>query len=82
MERRAFIKMVFGGGILGFLMGAGKAVSADEGLIRPPGAEPEELFLGTCARCGKCCRQSYEERTEEGFLACRRGIHFVYDRRV
>ena len=46
--------MVFGGGILGFLMGAGKAVSADEGLIRPPGAEPEEIFLGTCARCGKC----------------------------
>ena len=54
MERRSFIKMVFGGGILGFVMGAGKAVSADEGLIRPPGAEPEEIFLGTCARCGKC----------------------------
>jgi ferredoxin-type protein NapG/ferredoxin-type protein NapH len=54
MERRSFIKMVFGGGILGFLMRAGKAVSADEGLIRPPGAEPEEIFLGTCARCGKC----------------------------
>ena len=54
MERRTFVKMAFGGGILGMLLGAGKAVATREGLIRPPGAEPEEIFLGTCARCGKC----------------------------
>ncbi len=52
MERRLFIKMLFGGGLLGLLMGNAK--SEAEPLLRPPGAEPEEIFLTSCARCGKC----------------------------
>ena len=52
MERRTFVKMIFGGGLLGFLFGAGK--SEAEKLLRPPGAVSEEEFLATCARCGKC----------------------------
>ena len=52
MERRTFLKMIFGGGLLGFLFGAGKGEA--EKLLRPPGAVPEEEFLATCARCGKC----------------------------
>ena len=52
MERRTFLKMILGGGLLGFLFGAGKGEA--EKLLRPPGALPEEEFLATCARCGKC----------------------------
>ena len=52
MERRTFLKTMFGGGILGFLLGANKGQSKK--LLRPPGAEPEDIFLATCARCGKC----------------------------
>ena len=52
MERRLFIKMLFGGGLLGLLMGNAKGGA--EPLLRPPGAESEELFLTSCARCGKC----------------------------
>ena len=53
MERRAFIQMMFGGSLLGMLLGETKG-EAGAALLRPPGAEAEELFLTTCARCGKC----------------------------
>ena len=52
MERRTFIQMLFGGGLLGFFLGANKGQA--ERLLRPPGAESEDIFLATCARCGKC----------------------------
>ena len=54
MERRSLIKMLLGGGLLGLFLENSKSGKAETGLIRPPGAEPEELFLATCARCGKC----------------------------
>ena len=54
MERRSLVKMLLGGSCLGLLLGSGSFGQTEARLIRPPGAEPEEIFLGTCARCGKC----------------------------
>lgn len=54
MERRSLVKMLLGGGCLGLLLGSGSFRQAEARLIRPPGAEPEEIFLAACARCGKC----------------------------
>lgn len=52
MERRAFIQMLIGGSLFGFLFGQGTEPA--QALLRPPGAEAEEIFLSSCARCGKC----------------------------
>ena len=60
--RRQFIfdtaKMACGVGAFGLGLGyVGKqAVALPAGAIRPPGAGPEEDFLGACIRCGLCVR--------------------------
>ena len=52
MERRTFIKMAAGAGLLGLVFGVSKGRASPR--LRPPGAEDEEMFLAKCARCGKC----------------------------
>ena len=52
MERRMFIKMAAGAGLLGLVFGVSKGRASPR--LRPPGAEHEEAFLAKCARCGKC----------------------------
>lgn len=53
MDRRSFLKLLLGGGLLTLGMGATKVTGA-EPMLRPPGALDEIDFLATCARCGKC----------------------------
>jgi ferredoxin-type protein NapG len=60
--RRQFLfdsaKMVCGVGMLGLGLGLyakqSRALPALD--LRPPGALPEEEFLGACIRCGLCVR--------------------------
>ncbi len=62
MNRRRFLggmlKTAAGVGLLGAGLGAysNRASSLPAWAIRPPGAQPEEDFLGSCIRCGLCVR--------------------------
>ncbi|WP_210396947.1 ferredoxin-type protein NapG [Motiliproteus sediminis] len=61
-SRRQFLadsaRGVCGAGALGVGLGilAGQARSHAPEALRPPGALPEESFLGSCVRCGLCVR--------------------------
>jgi len=57
-KRREFIQQMTGLGVLG-LVAAGGVFSADylkaaPVRLRPPGAVPEEEFIGLCIKCGQC----------------------------
>ena len=62
MNRRRFLgnmlKTACGVGLVGLGLGAysHRASSMPANYIRPPGALPEEDFLGACIRCGLCVR--------------------------
>lgn len=62
MNRRQFLgnmlKTACGVGLVGLGLGAysKRASSMPANYIRPPGALPEEDFLGACIRCGLCVR--------------------------
>ena len=57
LSRRTFIAAAISGAATSFLAyGHPSRLLRDPGLIRPPGALPEELFLDTCIRCGSCMR--------------------------
>jgi MauM/NapG family ferredoxin protein len=59
VSRRAFLSRFIGGavtvtvGVAGGWLMAGGAARA-ESCLRPPGALPEDDFLSTCIRCGRC----------------------------
>ncbi|SFV52799.1 Ferredoxin-type protein NapG (periplasmic nitrate reductase) [hydrothermal vent metagenome] len=56
-DRREFIKYSTLG-VLGLALAGGVGLSpyllADERRLRPPGAVPEDEFLGLCIKCGQC----------------------------
>jgi polyferredoxin len=58
VTRRKVIASVVGGVVLVPLFRAGDTfeISRSELLIRPPGSQPEEDFIGRCIRCGQCMR--------------------------
>jgi ferredoxin-type protein NapG len=62
LSRRQFLgnllKTACGAGLVGIGLGlyAQRAASLPAQYIRPPGAQPEEDFLGACIRCGLCVR--------------------------
>ncbi|MEW5795164.1 MAG: 4Fe-4S binding protein [Candidatus Zixiibacteriota bacterium] len=57
-SRRKVLASVAGGLALVPTFRAGDAfeVNRSEFLIRPPGSQPEEDFIGRCIRCGQCMR--------------------------
>ena len=58
VTRRKVLGSVVGGVALVPLFRAGDAFKVNPSaiLIRPPGAQPEEDFIGRCIRCGQCMR--------------------------
>ncbi len=62
MDRRRFLadtaRAACGVGVFGLALGlmAGQARSRPAQALRPPGAGPEDDFLGACVRCGLCVR--------------------------
>ena len=62
LARRQFVfdsaRLLCGVGVLGLCLAgyARKALAKPPMAIRPPGAGPEEDFLGACIRCGMCVR--------------------------
>jgi ferredoxin-type protein NapG len=57
-KRRDFMKQATGLGVLGMAAAAGiyaaPKLIAEEPLLRPPGAVPEEDYLKMCIKCGQC----------------------------
>jgi len=57
-KRRKFMQQMSGLGALGLVaaggMFGGKYLKAEEPKLRPPGAVPEEEYLGLCIKCGQC----------------------------
>ncbi len=56
LSRRLFIFSALGGGLLGFFMKGDPKLHRNKGVIRPPGAIPEELFVNRCVRCALCIK--------------------------
>lgn len=62
IHRRQFLSTTLraacGVGLIGLGLGlySRQASSLSATAIRPPGAQPEEVFLGACIRCGLCVR--------------------------
>ena len=58
INRRSFGKgILYSCGLVGLLAvgkGASSLIEPDEKFLRPPGAEDEKRFLGTCIKCGQC----------------------------
>ena len=57
-RRRKFIQQMTGLGVLGLAAAGGilggPALKAHEPRLRPPGAVPEDEFIGLCIKCGQC----------------------------
>ncbi|MBU0730263.1 MAG: 4Fe-4S binding protein [Proteobacteria bacterium] len=57
LSRRTFIGSLAAGAVLPlFLQTRSLAKQGNPQLIRPPGALPEDDFLGRCVRCGECMK--------------------------
>jgi len=69
MSRRAFVGAVATGALLPlFLQSRTLARRPDPLLIRPPGALPEDEFLGRCVRCGECMKVCIGNALHSAFL--------------
>jgi len=57
LSRRAIVASIAGAAVLPLITGVRSlAMEPDPSLIRPPGALPEDDFLGRCVRCGECMK--------------------------
>ncbi len=55
MPRRGFLALA-AGAIGGCLWAGAGRLAGPQPVVRPPGARPDPLFAGLCARCGNCLR--------------------------
>jgi len=70
INRRTFIGSLALGAALPFVLDVRTmAKSPDPYLIRPPGALPEDEFLGRCIRCGECMKVCIGNGLQPTFLA-------------
>ncbi|EGO62744.1 4Fe-4S dicluster domain-containing protein [Acetonema longum] len=58
---------LFIGGIVALALGGFSGRKAKSGLIRPPGAVDEALFLSTCLRCGQCAQVCPQKAIRIGY---------------
>lgn len=69
LSRRAFVGGLASGAVLPlFLSARSLARRPDPLLIRPPGALPEDEFLGRCLRCGECMKVCIGNALQPAFL--------------
>ena len=69
LSRRSFVgSLALGAALPFFLKGRTMARQADPFLIRPPGALPEEEFVGRCVRCGECMKVCIGNGLQPAFL--------------
>ena len=69
LSRRAFLGAITAGAVLPFFMQT-RAIAKrpDPYLIRPPGALPEDDFIGRCVRCGECMKVCIGNALQPTFL--------------
>lgn len=75
VTRRGFVAGSVGAAAL-LALGGAAAVAPADALVRPPGAQDEDLFLGACIRCDRCMSVCPERaivlaKLEDGLLAAR-----------
>jgi len=81
LSRRAFISsMALGAALPFFLDTRTMAKSSDPYLVRPPGALPEDEFLGRCVRCGECMKVCIGNGLQPTFLAA--GLEGMFSPRL
>ena len=69
LSRRGFVtSLALGATLPFFLKGRTLARQGDPRLIRPPGALPEEEFIGRCVRCGECMKVCIGNGLQPAFL--------------
>ncbi|MGV1098594.1 4Fe-4S binding protein [Thiovibrio sp. JS02] len=69
ISRRGFLGSLAVGAMLPFVLkGRTLARQPDPFLIRPPGALPEEEFVGRCVRCGECMKVCIGNGLQPAFL--------------
>jgi len=70
LRRRTFMGSLAAGAVLPFFLDVRTmARRPDPYLIRPPGALPEDEFLGRCVRCGECMKVCIGNGLQPTFLA-------------
>jgi len=68
-SRRALLGSLAAGAVLPLFLGVrASAKHPDPALVRPPGALPEDEFLGRCVRCGECMKVCIGNGLQPTFL--------------
>jgi len=81
ISRRTFIGTLALGTLLPFFLNTRTmAKRPDPYLIRPPGALPEDDFLGRCVRCGECMKVCIGNGLQPTFLAA--GLEGMFSPRL
>ena len=81
LSRRTFISSMAVGAALPFFLDARTmAKRPDPYLVRPPGALPEDEFLGRCIRCGECMKVCIGNGLQPTFLAA--GLEGIFSPRL
>ena len=80
-SRRTFISTLALGTVLPFFLDTrAMAIRPDPYLIRPPGALPEDDFLGRCIRCGECMKVCIGNGLQPTFIAA--GLEGMFSPRL
>jgi polyferredoxin len=70
IKRRTFLSSLAAGAVLPFFLNTRTmAKRPDPFLVRPPGALPEDEFLGRCVRCGECMKVCIGNGLQPTFLS-------------
>jgi polyferredoxin len=81
LSRRTFLSSLALGAALPFFLDTRTMTkSPDPYLVRPPGALPEDEFLGRCVRCGECMKVCIENGLQPTFLSA--GIEGLFSPRL
>jgi polyferredoxin len=81
LSRRTFLSSLAVGAALPFFLDARTmAKRPDPYLVRPPGALPEDEFLGRCIRCGECMKVCIGNGLQPTFLAA--GLEGMFSPRL